>query len=193
MQSTTTNNDNITTKVKEKYTETERSFLLFFVEQRKVEMSYNEVRQYWFNKGMNIMDLHLILYNLMKKGLVTEIDYCSDNDNEIYIRITNKPLLVKVLLNLRYTYSATILTALTMFYFVSIVKGYKVKFNLTHFVYGENRYNIKFAYIHDNKTFKNSLNELINKQYLTRLSRNNYLFNYTRLPEYVLNFLLANK
>lgn len=192
MQSTTTNN-NITTKVKEKYTETERSFLLFFVEQRKVEMSYNEVRQYWFNKGMNIMDLHLILYNLMKKGLVTEIDYCSDNDNEIYIRITNKPLLVKVLLNLRYTYSATILTALTMFYFVSIVKGYKVKFNLTHFVYGENRYNIKFAYIHDNKTFKNSLNELINKQYLTRLSRNNYLFNYTRLPEYVLNFLLANK
>lgn len=193
MQSTTTNNDNITTKVKEKYTETERSFLLFFVEQRKVEMSYNEVRQYWFNKGMNIMDLHLILYNLMKKGLITEIDYCSDNDNEIYIRITNKPLLVKVLLNLRYTYSATILTALTMFYFVSIVKGYKVKFNLTHFVYGENRYNIKFAYIHDNKTFKNSLNELINKQYLTRLSRNNYLFNYTRLPEYVLNFLLANK
>ncbi|MEM3092585.1 MAG: hypothetical protein QXI92_02675 [Candidatus Nitrosocaldus sp.] len=192
MQSTTTNN-NMRTKVKEKYTETERSFLLFFVEQRKVEMSYNEVRQYWFNKGMNIMDLHLILYNLMKKGLVTEIDYCSDNDNEIYIRITNKPLLVKVLLNLRYTYSATILTALTMFYFVSIVKGYKVKFNLTHFVYGENRYNIKFAYIHDNKTFKNSLNELINKQYLTRLSRNNYLFNYTRLPEYVLNFLLANK
>lgn len=193
MQSTTTNNDNITTKVKGKYTETERSFLLFFVEQRKVEMSYNEVRQYWFNKGMNIMDLHLILYNLMKKGLITEIDYCSDNDNEIYIRITNKPLLVKVLLNLTYTYSATILTALTMFYFVSIVKGYKVKFNLTHFVYGENRYNIKFAYIHDNKTFKNSLNELINKQYLTRLSRNNYLFNYTRLPEYVLNFLLANK
>lgn len=192
MQSTTTNN-NMRTKVKEKYTETERSFLLFFVEQRKVEMSYNEVRQYWFNKGMNIMDLHLILYNLIKKGLVTEIDYCSDNDNEIYIRITNKPLLVKVLLNLRYTYSATILTALTMFYFVSIVKGYKVKFNLTHFVYGENRYNIKFAYIHDNKTFKNSLNELINKQYLTRLSRNNYLFNYTRLPEYVLNFLLANK
>lgn len=192
MQSTTTNN-NMRTKVKEKYTETERSFLLFFVEQRKVEMSYNEVRQYWFNKGMNIMDLHLILYNLMKKGLITEIDYCSDNDNEIYIRITNKPLLVKVLLNLRYTYSATILTALTMFYFVSIVKGYKVKFNLTHFVYGENRYNIKFAYIHDNKTFKNSLNELINKQYLTRLSRNNYLFNYTRLPEYVLNFLLANK
>lgn len=192
MQSTTTNN-NMRTKVKEKYTETERSFLLFFVEQRKVEMSYNEVRQYWFNKGMNIMDLHLILYNLMKKGLVTEIDYCSDNDNEIYIRITNKSLLVKVLLNLRYTYSATILTALTMFYFVSIVKGYKVKFNLTHFVYGENRYNIKFAYIHDNKTFKNSLNELINKQYLTRLSRNNYLFNYTRLPEYVLNFLLANK
>ncbi|MEM4365456.1 MAG: hypothetical protein QXJ44_06055 [Candidatus Nitrosocaldus sp.] len=193
MQSTTTNNDNITTKVKGKYTETERSFLLFFVEQRKVEMSYNEVRQYWFNKGMNIMDLHLILYNLMKKGLITEIDYCSDNNNEIYIRIANKPLLVKVLLNLRYTYSATILTALTMFYFVSIVKGYKVKFNLTHFVYGENRYNIKFAYIHDNKTFKNSLNELINKQYLTRLSRNNYLFNYTRLPEYVLNFLLANK
>ncbi|MEM1971218.1 MAG: hypothetical protein QXM92_01995 [Candidatus Anstonellales archaeon] len=179
-------------KGKKKYifSEAEKKLLSFFVKEKKSEVSFCQLRKYCIvDLDMSLLDFHKVYILLLEKGVLVES--VTPNHDNIYSILIDIPAIVKDYLNLKYYDSAIILAALFKLFFYHMRKGIECEFSLWTLIHLK-FYDIKQRYEDNNAIFRQSIHELIEKNYLKLISNKNYILNYKAVPDEVVSFLLLN-
>lgn len=169
------------------FSEAETKILLSFVKENSSSIEFVKLWKYCIvDLNMAIAEFYEAYLSLIKKEILTDKSISADY-TMIHSLLVDIPAVVKNYLGLKYYDSASILTTLYKSYSYVIAKNIECEFMLWNLIHL--RLDIRQRYEYKNNIFRQSIHELIKRNYLVSIDRKRYKFNYKVISQEIIAFL----